>query len=128
STLEAVLFNRSLELAQELVTAIGHGRGHADNRAVILVLAFGIETILTLAALELLLAIHLAQIVDWVRDHGDIDAADLGRLERVLDRGRRRLMARPDVLVELCAGEGSHVLGRQDMHVEVNDHGLPGYD
>jgi hypothetical protein len=89
---------------------------------VILALAFGVEPVLALAALELLLRVHVTKVVDRVRDYGDVDAANLGCFKRVLDRGGRWLLARPDVLVELRAGEGCHVLGRQDMHVEVDDH------
>ena len=64
--LEAVLLDGALELAQELVAAIGHGRGHADDLAVIFVLALGVEAVLALAALELLLRVHVAQIVDRI--------------------------------------------------------------
>ena len=53
--LQPVLLDGALELAQEFVAAIGHGRSHADDLPVILVLALGVEAVLALAALELLL-------------------------------------------------------------------------
>jgi hypothetical protein len=84
----------------------------ADDFAGVFALALGVEAILPLAAFKLLLAVHVAQIVNRVRDHGDVDAADLGRLERVLDRGWRLPSGGPDVAVELRAGERRHVRGR----------------
>ena len=123
--LEPVLLDGALELAQERVAAVRHRRGHADDRGILGLLG-GVETILPLAALELLLAIHVAQIVQRIGDDGDVHPADLGGLERVLDRGRdAAALGGADVAVESGSGEGRHVLRRQHMHVKIDDHRLP---
>ena len=96
---EAVLFHGALEFAQELMAAIGHGARHADDR-VIFFLAGGVEAVLPLAAFELLLAVHVAQIVQRIADDRDVDTADLGGFECILDRGRRRALAGTDVLMK----------------------------
>jgi hypothetical protein len=84
----------------------------------------GIEAVLPLTARELLRAIHVAQIVDRVGDDGDVDPADLGGFQRFLDRGRHAAAGRcADIAMKARAGERRHVLGRQHMHVEVDDHG-----
>ena len=88
----------------------------------VLVLALGIEPVLPLAAIKLLLGVHVTQIVQRVRNHGDVDAANLGGFERVRDRGRRRPVLGADVFVELRAGESGHVFGGKHMHMEVDDH------
>ena len=120
---EPILLHRALEFAQELVAAIGNRRGHPDD-GIVFGLASRVELILPLAPIELLPAIHVAQIVNRIADDGDIDAADLRGFERVLDRGRAAaLFGRPDIAMELGARERLHVCRRQDMHMKIDDHG-----
>ncbi len=120
--LEPVLPDGALELAQEHIAPIGNRRCHPDDRGIFRLLG-GVEAILPLAAFELLLAIHVAQIMQRIGDDGDVDAADLRRFERILDRGRDAPLAdRADVAVESRCGERRHVLGRKHMHVKIDDH------
>src|SRR3989304_1007344 len=72
---------------------------------------------------ELLATIHVAEIVERVADDRNVDAADLLRLEHILDGGwNAALLRRANVLVKVRCRESILVSGRENVGVKVDDH------
>src|SRR5215472_3579181 len=70
--LKTILLNRALEFPEKWVAAPWHGRSHAVDFPRIFVLLLGVIAVLSLTPRELLRAIHIAQIVNWIGNDGNI--------------------------------------------------------
>src|SRR5215208_2729170 len=78
--------------------------------------------VLQLAAFELLFAIHVPQVVDRIADYGNVHAANIRRLQHILDGARWTALLRANILVELGASEIAPILRRKHVGMEVDDH------
>jgi len=80
---------------------------------------------MSLDSFQLLAAVHVAHVVQWIADDRDVDAAALGGLEHVLDR---RWMAAPEIatrqhrLMKLRRSIFVLVHGTQNMRMEIDNH------
>ena len=82
----------------------------------------GVVAVLQLAALELLLAIHVAHIVDRIADHRDVDAADVGCFSTFsIVLGGLPFLA-PMFLWNWVPVNLPPVFRRKHVRVEVDDH------
>src|SRR5215469_11504057 len=83
----------------------------------------GIEIVLPLTAFQLLPPVHVAQVMNWIRDDGDVDVADFCGFEGILDGGRNaKEIGGADIPVESGSGEIGHVFRRKDMDVKIDNH------
>src|SRR6516164_116995 len=83
----SILFYRCLKLLEKPITAPGHSHGEGENRSMLL-LQRGQIIIGSVYRLILLIAIHAGQVMQRITDERNIDAADLLRLEYVLNGHR----------------------------------------